>query len=296
MGSTIDEKTPTQEQPAHKWREAATVADIHKRQRIQCLGKGFALIGIAALLLLIFNRGWGESNSLQAMNHREVRKRRIDTGSQGLDADFDLFDLLSIRSSSGSINIGVYPQPAGENPEPAELLINSHSGSISVKFATFNMPERNYHVSINSHSGSIGGTILHGQSTSIESKSARIDMQLAPYGTADCSSTLSTTTFSGGQDITLLSPEMDRGASIKEMSSIHSTTSGSLVLRYPKEWEGTVEGHTQSGGLQLHGGDLDIIHRHSLPSAGHSVLAKKGKGNGTLKFHTGSGSVDIYFD
>jgi len=230
------------------------------------------------------------------MNYQDSRKRQIDTGTQALDAEFDLLDLLYIRSSSGSVNVGIHPQPAHKaNLVPAELLINSHSGSISVNFVAFNAPERDYHVSIDSHSGSIDGTILHGHKTSIASTTARIDIQFTPYWAGDCSSTLSTTTSSGSQDIALQSPAKNRGSSIKEMSSIHSTTSGSMVLRYPAEWEGTIEGRTQSGGLQLHGGDLDIIRRSSFKSLGHYVLARKGNGNGTLNFYTGSGSVDIYF-
>jgi hypothetical protein len=235
--------------------------------------------------------GAGVGQGPNATKALDLRKRLIDTGSQALNADFDLLDLLSIRSHSGSVNVGIHPQPADEaNPVPAEVLINSHSGSIRVNFASFNAPERDYHVAIDSHSGTIKGAILHGLKTSITTHSAMIDVQLTPYGATDYSSTLNTTTQSGRQEITLLSPAKQPGTTIKEMSSVHSSASGKLVLRYPREWEGTVEGHTQSGKLQLHGGDLDIIRRSSS-----YVVARKGKGNSTLNFHTSSGSVDLYF-
>jgi hypothetical protein len=226
-----------------------------------------------------------------------LRKRRIETGSQSLDTQFDLLDLLSIRSTSGSVNVGIHPQPADEaNPVPAEVQIKSQSGSLSVNFPTFNAPERDYHVFTDSRDGSITGTILHGRRTSIVSNSATIDVQLAPYRAGDYGSTLSTTTSSGGQDITLLNPAQHAGISIKGMPSAHSSASGSIALRYPREWEGIIEGNTQSGSLQLHGGDLDIIQQSLFHTGGHYVLARKGNGNSTLNSHTGSGSVDIYFD
>jgi len=221
----------------------------------------------------------------------EARKRRIATGSQSLDAEFDLLDLLSIRSHSGSVKVGIHPKPADEaNPVPAELQISSHSGSIDVNFVDFIVPERDYYVSIDSQSGSINGAILHGRKTSITTQSARINLNLTPFGAGDYSSNVSTISSSGSQDIVIQSPTRYLGTPIKEMSSVHSSASGSLVLRYPREWEGTIEGHTQSGSIKLHGGDLDLIQ-----TGGHHVRARKGNGNSSLTFSTGSGSINIYF-
>jgi hypothetical protein len=293
MAATFNVKTQTYEGGRYG-ADADADASIYKQ--IQKLGKLPALLGIDGPLLWLSNRGWRELRTLKVMDQWDLRKRQINTGTQALDDEFDLLDLLSIGSWSGSVNIGIQPQPVDEaNPAPAEVLIKSHSGSISVNFAASDPPEREYHVSISSHSGSIHGAILHGRRTSISSHSAEIDVQLTPYGAGDYGSTLSTTSSSGRQDIILLSPTKPLGMLIKEMSSVHSTASGNLVLRYPKDWEGTIEGHTKSGKIQVHGGDLEIMPRSSLRTVGYNLHAKKGNGNSTLKFYTGSGNVHIYF-
>lgn len=292
MASIVDEKAALREADVQEVPEA----NGHVRHRSHKFRKAIVLFGLTLLLLWTLHSRCHRPSLQQGIYDGESRRRRIDTGSQALNGDFDLLDLLSIRSHSGSINIEVHPQPADEeNPVPAELLINSHSGQVSVDFPAFNAPERDYHVSIDSRHGSIDGHILHGRMTSIVSASASIHAQIAPFAADSYASTLRTASQSGGQDISMLSPSRDLGVPIKRMSSIHSTNSGSLVLRYPKEWQGTIEGHTRSGSLQLHG-DLDIIQRSAFHNVGHYVLARKGSGNSTLTFRTGSGSVDIYFD
>jgi hypothetical protein len=297
MTQISDDKASLESLPAYEQDNAAvdTAADTSVTagtERNHWLRKVLPLFVIMAPLLWLFNCGWRGPYVFKEANQWDLRKRRIDTGSQSLDAEFDLLDLLSIRSTSGSLNVGIHPQPANEkNPVPAEVLVSSWSGSLSVNFPPFNVPEREYHVSIDSRSGSIAGTILHGRKTSITSRSSMINVQLAPYGTGDYSSTLSTTSYSGSQDITILNPVMSPGTSINKMSSVHSAHSGSMTLRYPREWEGTIEGHTRSGSMNLYGRDLDVIRR-----VGHYVLAKKGNGSSTLNFHTNSGSVDVYFD
>jgi putative adhesin len=288
MADIVNDKPPRYEPPVD---ERGTNAVDTGAERTHRLKKVLALFMSMILLLWLFNCGWRKPYILHEANHWDLRKRQIDTGSQSLTADFDLLDLLSIRSSSGSLSIGVHPQPADkENPVPAELLVRSSSGSVNVNFLAFAVPAREYQVSINSDSGSIGGTILHGRKTSIASKSSGIHVQLAPYESGDYASTLNARTVSGHQGVTVLSPSLHPGTSIKAMSSFHSTESGSLALRYPREWEGTIEGRTGSGSLNLHGNDVDIISQ-----SGHYVYAKKGNGSSRLSFHTESGSADVYF-
>lgn len=276
-----------EEPPAYE-SGAEAGANARPRQRIHKLKKRFlfALVGTTALLLGLFKCGFRGPNILEVItDHMDLRKRRISTGAQSLSAEFDLLDLLSIHSTSGSLNIGIHPQPADkENPVPAEVLITSQSGSINVDSPTFSIPEREYYVSISSQSGGIDGSILHGSRPSVATESGSMNVRL--QHAAD-ESDLRTETGSGSQDITVL----NTGKHIKAMSSTHSSTSGSLALRYPREWEGMIEGRTQSGSSGFHGGGVDVIRRN-----GHYVLARKGNGNSTLRFRTGSGSVNVYFD
>jgi len=237
---------------------------------------------------------WLNTEQVPTIVKVDTRERWIDTGSKALSGQFELYDLLGIRSHSGSINIGVRPHPADKDfPAPARLVIESHSGSVNVNMAALAAPERDYFASIESWSGSVGGSLIHGRDTTVLSHSGSINMRFSLSGADNASSTLSTTSESGRSDITVLNPARFAGAksSIKEMTSTHVTKSGSLSLRYPRDWEGIIEGHTQSAGLTLYGRDVEVIERRQ-----HYVLARKGKGDSRLTFHTASGSASVFFE
>ncbi|KMP08104.1 hypothetical protein CIRG_07785 [Coccidioides immitis RMSCC 2394] len=68
---------------------------------------------------------------------REIKIRRRSTGIAGT---YPLYDLLSLRTRSGSIAVVIDPQPADPNDpdKPARVDISSRSGSVLVQFR---MPE-----------------------------------------------------------------------------------------------------------------------------------------------------------
>ena len=234
---------------------------------------------------------------LRIIDSDEPRQQHIDVGADALVGDFDLFDVLAIRSTTGTIDIGVHPQLADkENPAPAELLIDSSAGHVSVNFSAVNAPERDYRVSIDTRAGAVDGNILHGRTTSISTVSGRIQMRITPYASDDYASTLRTSSVAGEQQISLLSPEKWPHVPIKHMSSHHTNVAGALILRYPKEWEGTIEGYTRFGNMEVCGEDLHFIRRGVDSRKGQYVLAKKGEGNSTLNFHNDVGHVDLRFD
>lgn len=293
MATVLDEKTPFWETVPQEPFEL----QVQRKEWRPRFRKVIAFLGITLFALWLIRRGCRDPEPIKVYDDPNPRQRRIYTGIQPLDGEFDLLDLLFIHSTAGSINVGIRPQPADKNnPVPAELIIKSHAGKVSVDFPAFNAPERDYRVSIDSNNGPVDGDILHGRHTSVATTSGHIKMQLTPYAADVYASTLRTSSGAGSQDISLLGAVNQPGVPINNMSSAHNTSIGSLVLRYPREWEGTIEGHTRLGSLQLHGGDLDIIHRRCVNKVGRCVLAKKGNGSSTLNFHTGIGSVDIYFD
>jgi hypothetical protein len=221
------------------------------------------------------------------------RKQSVDAGVKGVDDKFDLLDLLAIHASSGRVRAAINPQLADErDPVPAELKILSQSGQILVDFPFFNLPKRDYQVSIDSQSGLVKGHIVHGQKTSVTSGSGGIDLQVTPFD-PKTSSSLQTESRSGAQRVSLLSPATS--GTIKDMSSSHRSLSGALALRYPREWEGTIEGSTKSGKIQVHGSGVEVVRQES-DKLHHYLLARKGNGKSKLNFQTGSGGVDIYFE
>lgn len=87
----------------------------------------------------------------------------------------------------------------------------------------------------------------------------------------------------------LLSP---LSGNLKDMKSLHTAQSGTLVVSYPREWEGKITGETTSGSLSLKGEDVDIIEEGGRGS-GRYVVAEKGDGEGKLEFRSQSGSADV---
>jgi hypothetical protein len=219
------------------------------------------------------------------------RKTYINGGSNSISGDYGLYDLLSIRSQSGSVSIGVEPKEADkEEPKPAVLTVHSGSGSIRVQTSQMNIPEREYRTTVIAQDGTISGSYLHGTLTDIESASASIDVDILPYSADGYASTLLTKSASGSQKVNLLSPYTDTGKAIARLKSTHVVASGQLQLAYPDAWEGQIEGRTSSGSLTLQGRDVDIIEQGSK-NGGKYVVAKKGDGASSMKFDTQSGSV-----
>ena len=297
MSAAVDEKTPileSQVQDSHNCGRCER--DIRPRVKRVILGKIVLFVGCWFLIGWLFHTGWLGRRFHKVIDITEGREERIDAGFQSLRGEFNLYDLLSINSTSGSLKLRVHPQPADEqNPVPAELLISSLAGQISLDFPAINAPDRDYRVSIDSHHASIDGQILHGRMTSITSKTGSIAVALAPFAADDYASTIRTSSHTGAHTVSVLSP-VERGVPIKRMSSVHNVHTGSMILHYPKEWEGTIEGDTKVGSLNLYGDDLQIIRQDSGNLVGRYVLAKKGSGNSTLNFHMSVGSVNIYFD
>jgi hypothetical protein len=248
------------------------------------------------------------------------RETRIITSSGSIQGSFALRDDLTVRSSSGSIDIHVDPQAAdAKKPAPAYFAMSSHSGSLKAIF-TFEgeIPDRDYRTEVESRSSSISGSYIHGSETSFKSNSGNIEVTLLPYYAAQKDeSELRTRGYSGATKVTILSPyktkdmsdwrsnsEEDPGHTLAEkygsyapvfdnLRSRHTTTSGSLTLIYPQEWEGEIEGQTSSGSISVRGRD---VHRYldniSGPS-GHHLVARKGYGSSKLRFKGTSGSVSL---
>ena len=271
-----------------------------RRQRLRTAGKkafplAFALLGLTFIFLFTQQPACltGMLGHSESANAASSRRNTIETGSQALSGDFNLYDLLAFRSQSGSLDLNVRPQSADESsPAPAELSIRTLSGSVAVSMPADDIPDRDYRVTIHTLSGSVSATLPHGRRTDIATGSALLKLHLTPVSFDGEKSTVRTATASGSQDVTvydLLNGKLDK------MDSVHRSASGSMALHYPAGWQGLIEGRTLSGSIKLHGTDLEGVESEDSPAGGHYVRATRGTGNSTLRFHGGSGSVDVYF-
>ncbi|PSN68259.1 hypothetical protein BS50DRAFT_492532 [Corynespora cassiicola Philippines] len=221
------------------------------------------------------------------------RETRLETISGSISGKYSLFDLLSIRTKSGSVNVNIEPKEAAEDGTEAAIFIaNSQSGSIRADFERKRIPDRDYQVTIDTNVGSVDGTFIHGSKTTITSVAGFVTADILPFKSGDYESTLETETSSGQTNLRLRSPYKAAGSVMNKFTSRHKSVSGAIDLTYPQEWEGHLEGTSMNGSLHLQGKDLELIRQDEKPGK-NMVEAKKGTGSSSMAFKTVSGGCEV---
>ena len=222
------------------------------------------------------------------------RETVIDLTSGSVTGAYSLYDLLSIHTTSGHIDITLNLQNASTSaPKPALLDLSTASGSIRVKtpaLHTTKIPDREYKTSISSYSGSIDAEIVHGTRTSLKTSSGRIVAELVPFGPNTSRSDVETRTYSGGTDITVRPSSANASQPLRKLYADYQHGSGGLRVRYPSTWEGSVQGKTAAGGVDIKWDGLRIV-KDKKGYVGREIEAVKGEGEGVLRFHGYSGHV-----
>lgn len=231
------------------------------------------------------------------------REHREHETFRSISGTYELYDLLDLSTTSGSISIKVDVQP-GE--KPAVLRLSSVAGSINVKFVSGRglrsqptlSPEastRTLNVEISTHAGSISGDLLHGNggSTVLSSQAGSVNVKIYTVGVSelDPPSKISVSTWSGSQNVEVRAPLASTEA-LRAIEASHTvTSSGSMDIRYPNEWEGMV--HIKSGGpgsVAASGRGLVVQKESSRELYGYKGM-KEGR---TIEIQeAGSGSVQF---
>jgi DUF4097 and DUF4098 domain-containing protein YvlB len=233
----------------------------------------------------------------------DPRKIVITTISGSISGTFPLFDLLRITSCSGTIRIDVEPKEALlGNPQPAQLSLSTVSGTIQVSSTVFSsdqtslivsIPARDYQNDIQSVSGSLAVTLLHGSKLRMKSVSGSIKALLSPYDSVEERSYITAGTRSGSIDFTVLSSILHPDKPIRKLYGVYQPTSGSLHIQYPREWEGKVKGKTLTGTITVDWPGLNIGRGSGEHGVWRTLDGYKGDGEGTLTFDSRSGSVTL---
>ncbi|KAF2208837.1 hypothetical protein CERZMDRAFT_48494 [Cercospora zeae-maydis SCOH1-5] len=228
------------------------------------------------------------------------RRTEVETISGTIRGRYALRDLLSLKSQSGSVQVEVDPKREdSKHPSAAEFMIYTSSGTVKATNPTAgDIPIRNYRTRIETVSGSVTGDFILGMLTSFHTQSGTVLAKLLPVYDSTDASILHSDTTSASQSLTILPPYAYPGDSFAKLHSDHkfTSTSGTLRLQYPDEWEGGIHGETTSGSITIRGKDIKFS---SAPGGsaswplGRHVQAQKGKGEGRLKFATVSANVDL---
>ena len=229
-----------------------------------------------------------------------TRETVIDLTSGSVIGSYHLYDLLSIHTTSGHIDITLNLENASDSdPKPALLDLSTSSGSIRIKTPAARIPskipDRKYRTSVSSASGSIDAELIQGMHTSLKTHSGRIFAELVPAGSNVSRSDISTHTNSGSTDITLHVSAFNASSPLRRLYSDYHHGSGELRVRYPSTWEGTLKGKTLSGGVDVRWDGMRIV-RDKKGYVGREIEAVKGDGEGIFRFEGYSGSVTLRGD
>ena len=142
---------------------------------------------------------------------------------------------------------------------------------------------------IESNSGVVETDLVLGSMMKVKTGSANMDLRLTSFPFGNTASTLRTSSGSGTQEIFIVNE-------VAGLNSMHHSGSGTLTLRYPAGWGGIIHGHTGSGEIILHNHEgMEVLENEDDSNSGHHLHMKRGNGNSTMRFHTGSGSVEVFF-
>ena len=229
--------------------------------------------------------------SAMTMHSRETI---INVNSASVSGSYPLYDLLSIHTNSGSIDITIDPKEANkDNVIPAELRLTSTSGSVRATTSRSSVPDRDYKTDISTSDGSLDVALLHGSRTSLRSLNGQMTVDLYPYGHNNSRTDIESHSNSGSTDITVHASISHPTAPMKKLYGSYYGTSGSMNLWYPAQWQGTVQGSTASGSISLNWDGLKVVKDEQKGWTSRSIEAVRGNGEAKLFFSEGSGSMAL---
>ena len=225
------------------------------------------------------------------------RETIIEVTSGFVKGTYALYDLLSIHTTSGSIDINISLKNASASAvKPAALRLGTSSGSIRAHTpslsARSSVPDRDYQSSIQSSSGSIDVSLVHGTRTSVRSSSGTLSASLYPCCANTTRSDIDTHVNSGRTQIVVHPSIVNSTDPLRRLYGSYNYLSGRFELSYPPSWEGTVEGVVASGSVDIDWDGLQVV-EDRRGWVGRRIKAVKGDGEGVLKFQGASGSTRL---
>ncbi len=220
--------------------------------------------------------------------------------TNAIHGTYPLYDLLDLSTLTGAIDVTIEPKSGNRT---AVVKINSKTGAIHVRFAKCALSngekesknekgvfERVYNTRIHTMTGKIHANLLHGGTGGemvISTQTGMLDLRITPIG--DHASKVETRAMTGLSKITVEAPM--QATTLKNLTAVHrSTSTGTLDVTYPREWEGRVHAwcsgtgsvDVRGEGLNLQGGGKNIYAWRGEDAS------KNGKVIEVVSEHTGS--------
>ncbi len=233
-----------------------------------------------------------------------ARELFLASNSGGLSGLLPVDDVLDVVTSSGSASVTLLPL-FDTSSHAAKLIFKSNSGTLSINAkldaatSRAHYPSRDSAVSIHTSSGTIRAVLGLTRSVSVKSNSGaqHITAVLADHS-RDRRSDFATTSNSGSQNVAVVAAAAqddtwpaDKAAETGFVCK-HKNNSGSVRVAYPDAWQGTVEAHSNSGGISITGEGVSTDKSRS----GHDVTGVKGSApEHHTDVRTSSGSISVKF-
>ncbi|KIW88749.1 uncharacterized protein Z519_10796 [Cladophialophora bantiana CBS 173.52] len=231
------------------------------------------------------------------------REHREHETFRSISGTYQLYDLLDLSTTAGSITVTVEVQPGDK---PAVLRLSTTAGSVNVKMISgggfFTKPtipdaakSRTLVTEISTGAGSVSGNVVHGNggSTSIATNAGSISLTIYAVGVSemDPQSNISTISNQGSQHIKVV-PSLGSTEAIRAIEAVHTVRgSGSMNIAYPPQWEGMVHLSTYGmGSIGASGNGLVVRKESSRELYGYRGATQGRKveiselGNGSVKF------------
>lgn len=193
---------------------------------------------------------------------------------------YDLHNSLLISTVSGHIDVTIRLHP-GDSQDPADLKINSMSGSIKVGVVrAAGSTKESYHRKMDTHISLVSGTILatlpHSHRTTLKSVSGAITANLYPEGSTTEPTEINIESTSGRMNLTLHPHVADPGHPLTRLSTTCKGVTGNAKLTYPLTWQGQVKVHAQLGTVTTDWPGLSVTRN------GPEMNATIGEGEGKI--------------
>jgi hypothetical protein len=219
----------------------------------------------------------------------ESKKIEVETTSSVITGHFPLYDLLSLKSVSGDVNVDIKPAESDNKEAAGVLVIRTTSGEIEANTDISSIPNRNFTTQVHTVSGTVDGTYLLGSSGNINTVSGSILVDL--YAAGDIANRSCIINSVSG---TVRSTIHDNSYKLGTLRSNVQSRTGGVDLNLPSAWEGQFHGETKTGSVQITGDGVKIIKDVSpLPGFGRVVIAEKGNGFSYLSVETFSSPISV---
>ncbi|SLM34623.1 Domain of unknown function DUF4098 [Lasallia pustulata] len=265
-----------------------------KRGLHACMHLMFAVILLFLSAGFIVRATHGKYEAVEEYPTPGDRRTIVHTTSNSITGNYPLLDLLDLETTSGSIYVTVSAEEPDEDgpAQAAEFVAKSTSGDIRANLASLTgIPSRKYITHVSSQSGTVSGTYFLSSMTSFTTTSGSINIMLLPATYGSDSPSVATSSTSESQDIVVLGGQDP--TVLRTLSLSSQSISGTITVRCPRDFEGTIFARTTSGHISVSGQGVNIVRDVHSPGSKY-VEATKGSGAGRIDVGTTSGDVHVF--